>query len=83
MKVFILTLNQGIVGAFSSKERVKNWLEVVGEVSNLKFERQKELSLDEGIEYLLKNDTVWCFTEGLIEMGDDYCEMLLEEVEVQ
>jgi hypothetical protein len=83
MKVFILTLNQGIVGAFSSKERVKNWFGWYSEVTSLKFEHQNEMSLDEGIEYLLKNDTVWCFTEGLIEMGDDYCEMLLEEVEVQ
>jgi hypothetical protein len=87
MKVLVLSLNGEVCEVFSSKERVIDFLEKSWDVKSLVFENdddeEVEFSLEDGVDYLLKEySKVRCFSEDLIERGDEYCEIELSEMEV-
>ena len=87
MKVLVLSLNGEVCEVFSSKEKVIDFLEKSWYVKSLVFENndceEEEFSLEDGVNYLLKQfGKVECFSEDLIERGDEYCEIELSEMEV-
>jgi len=87
MKVLVLSLNGEVCEVFSNKEKVIDFLEKSWYVKSLVFENddseEEEFSLEDGVDYLLKkNCRVECFSEDLIERGDEYCEIELSEMEI-
>lgn len=92
----VLRFNDGIVDSFKGKKELVKWFEGEG-VSNLRLsgdsecdmtnEEVEEYSISDGVDVLLENGSMGlcmvCWNEELCEMGDDYVEIGVYEIEVK
>jgi len=86
MKVIVLKLNKEVCEVFGSKENVINFFRSKWNIESLTFDEndeEVEFSVEDGVEYLLdQSGDVECYSEDLLEGGDDYCTLGLEEFEI-
>lgn len=82
MNVFVLQINNCIVGAFSTTEKIVDYFTNECKLTNLLIE-DEELSVEEGVGLLIfHGSTHNCYNENLCERGDDDCALLIEEIKV-
>lgn len=86
MKVIVLKVNEEVCEVFGSKENVIIFFRNSWNIESLTFDvddEEVEFSVEDGVEYLLdQSRDVECYSEDLIERGDDYCTLSLEEFEI-
>ncbi len=86
MKKFVCSINGCILKDVKSLEEWKEWFKKEG-IKKWELDDENddivEMDFDKGIERLVESvGEVSCYNEELCEMGDDYCELNLEEVEI-
>lgn len=79
--VYVLGINDGML-VFEKLESLINWFKERG-VKEFKFDNGEEMSIESGISFILDMDSrVVCVNEELFEMGDDYCELIIRDCEM-
>lgn len=87
----VLRFNDGMVDSFATKEDLVEWFKKEG-VTNLILtddcdEGDEGVSIEEGVDELIKNGSMGlsmvCWNEELVEMGDDYVDIGVYEIEVK
>ena len=86
-KKYIVSWNGSIDNKLMSLEEVKESFKKDG-VESWWFDSEEsyeivEVDFDKGIEMLIESfDGMKCYNDELFSMGDDYCELNIEEVKV-
>jgi hypothetical protein len=79
MTNYVLKVNENNL-YFKSLEGVKNWFKKGGVEERLKLEDDEEYIELEEIDSLLDEGEVEIYNECMIERGDDYCVIELDEI---
>ena len=79
--VYVLGINDGML-VFEKLVSLVEWFKERG-VKELKFEDEESKSIEDGIGFMLSMECkVVCKNEELFEMGDDYCELIVRDCEM-
>jgi hypothetical protein len=88
----VLRFNDGMVGSFANKEDLVEWFKKEGVSTLILTDDCDEdegggVSIEEGVDELIKNGgmglSMVCWNEELVEMGDDYVDIGVYEIEVK
>jgi hypothetical protein len=88
----VLRFNDGMVDSFATKEDLVEWFKEEGVTTLLLTDDCEDVgvvgvSIEEGVDELIKNGSMGlsmvCWNEELVEMGDDYVDIGVYEIEVK
>jgi len=64
---------------FKSLDSVKSWFKKCGVKKRLELDDEEYVDLD-NLESIVGDEEIEIYNECMIEMGDDYCSISLEEI---